>query len=253
MPRTSPALVLLLAAALSTAGMVSDRPVLAQAAIRNRTVTFPAGASGTRVEGRIQGDAFVDYQLRAAAGQTLSVSLSASNPQNYFNLNPPDSDRSMFVGSVSGNRFQGLLPTDGTYTVRVFLMRPAARRGESSRYGLDFRVTGKPLAPLAASSDALIPGTPFHASAQVPCSTSIGPAGRRCEAFVIRRGFDGTATVEVRWPDRARRRVLFVKGKPVASDSPEPLTLQRRGDVSVVAVGGDQERFEIPDALLTGG
>jgi hypothetical protein len=249
----------LVAAAFSTAAMASGGPVLAQtttrtqAASRTQPVTFPAGASGTRVEGRIQGDAFVDYRLRAAAGQTLSVNLTASNPQNYFNLNPPDSDRSMFVGSVSGNRFQGLLPADGTYTVRVYLMRPAARRGESSRYGLDFRITGKPLAPVAVSSDALIPGTPFHASAQVSCSTSIGPTSRRCEAFVTRRGFDGTATVEVRWPDGARRRVLFVKGKPVASDAPDPLTVQRRGDLSVVTVGSDLERYEIPDALVTGG
>jgi hypothetical protein len=205
------------------------------------------------VEGRIQGDAFVDYRLRAAAGQTLSVNLTASNPQNYFNLNPPDSDRSMFVGSVAGNRFQGLLPADGTYTVRVYLMRPAARRGESSDYGLDFRVSGKPLAPVAAAIDALIPGTPFHASAQVSCSTSIVPSDRHCQAFVTRRGFDGTATVEVRWPDGTRRRLLFVKGKPVASDAPDPLTLQRRGDLSVVTVGSDLERYEIPDALVTGG
>lgn len=253
MPRTSQLLLLWLAATLSSGAMASGSPILAQAATRTQTVTFPAGASGTRAEGRIQGDAFVDYQLRAAAGQTLSVSLTASNPQNSFNLNPPDSDRSMFVGSIAGNRFEGLLPTDGTYTVRVYLMRPAARRGESSRYGLDFRVTGKPLAPVAASSDALIPGTPFHASAQVPCSTSIGLASRRCEAFVTRRGFDGTATVEVRWPDGARRRVLFVKGKPIASDAPEPLTLQRRGDRSVVTVGSDLERYEIPDALVRGG
>ena len=46
---------------------------------------------------------------------------------------------------------------------------------------------------------------------------------RECEAFVIRRSVYGAATVEVRC-----------------------------GDVSVVRFGGD-ERFEIPDALVSGG
>jgi hypothetical protein len=48
------------------------------------------------------------------------------------------------------------------------------------------------------------------------------------------------------------RRVLFLKGTPAASDSTEALTSTRQGDLTTVRVGAD-ERFEIPDALLTGG
>ena len=73
-----------------------------------------------------------------------------------------------------------------------------------------------------------------------------------CPANVIRRSFDGTATVEIRRADGYLRRVLFVNGKPVSSDSPNEISLSRRGDNSVVLIGND-ERMEIPDAFLTGG
>jgi hypothetical protein len=37
----------------------------------------------------------------------------------------------------------------------------------------------------------------------------------------------------------------------VASDSPEALSFTRTGDLTIVTVGG--ERYEIPDALTSGG
>ena len=69
---------------------------------------------------------------------------------------------------------------------------------------------------------------------------------------MIRRGRDGTATVEVRGANGTMRRVLFVKGAPVASDSPEDMTSTRQGELTTVRVGAG-EQFEIPDALLSGG
>lgn len=158
----------------------------------------------------------------------------------------------MFVGSTSGNRFSDLLPSDGDYTVRVYLMRNAARRNESANYTLNVGISGRALAATPAAQDALLPGTPFHASAQIACAPPFVSGVTKCEAFVIRRGFDGTATVEVRWGDGLKRRILFVKGKAVAADATDPLVVERRGDVSVVRFG-DDERFEIPDALVTGG
>lgn len=131
---------------------------------RQESISLARESGATTIKGRLNGREYVDYQLQAYAGQTLLVSLAASNGQTYFNLNPPGSELSMFVGSTSGKRFKTLLPADGIYTVRVYLMRAAARRHESSRYTVKFNLTGKPLAPRPAHSDALIPGTPFHAS-----------------------------------------------------------------------------------------
>lgn len=46
--------------------------------------------------------------------------------------------------------------------------------------------------------------------------------------------------------------MLFVNGTPTASDAADPLTSTRSGDVTTVRIGSD-ERYEIPDALLSGG
>jgi hypothetical protein len=116
-------------------------------------------------------------------------------------------------------------------------------------------LTGNALAPVPASQDALLPGTPFHASAKIACVPYIGKFREKlveCEAFVTRRGFDGTATVEIPQENSVPRRILFVKGKPVASDSPFPVTYSRRDDRTIVTFDAD-ERYEIPDTLVFGG
>jgi len=131
-------------------------------------------------------------------------------------------------------------------------MRNAARRNESATYTLDMAVTGQALAPLPAAQDALVAGTRFHATADVPCQTLGGAAGASCKAGVVRRGRDGTGTVELRGANGLVRNVLFVKGQPVASDSAQPMNSSRQGDVVTVRFGSD-ERYDLPDALLTGG
>jgi hypothetical protein len=233
--------------------MQSHATVAADADIRKETVQFARGASSAVLEGRLKGGEMVDYAVRAGAGQTLTVKLTQTNPQNYFNVLPPGSGgEAMFVGSMGGD-YSGVLPTDGDYLIRVYLMRPAARRGESSDYSLSVGVTGKALAPVAASVDALIPGTPFHASAPIKCVPFLETIPRECPAFVMRRGLDGTGTVEI--PGAVKRSILFVKGKPVASNAQattDPMTFERQSDTTVVRLGRD-ERYEIPDALLTGG
>ena len=120
---------------------------VADAGIRQEKVKFAKGASSA-VVGDFKGDATVDYLVRAGAGQTLSVKLQETNAQNYFNVLPPASTGSaMFVGD-NGEDFTGVLPADGDYHVRVYLMRPAARRGESSNYTFTVSVTGSALVPL---------------------------------------------------------------------------------------------------------
>jgi hypothetical protein len=235
--------------AIAAAGIA---PATAADAIRKETVHFAKGASEAAIIGVIKGDQTVDYRLHAGAGQMLAVALKGSNAQNYFNVLPPGSaDVAMFVGQDGGG-YNGVLPTDGDYTVRVYLMRPAARRNESSNYTLTVGVTGKPLAPLPAAKDALIPGTRFHASAAVACTPPFESKSQQCEAFVIRRGFDGTATVEARGANGLKRQILFVKGEPAASDSPDSITFARDGDSTMVKLGAD-ERYTIPDAFVRGG
>ncbi len=238
---------------LLLAQLVASTTASADPERRSERVHFAKGATSTVIKGQIKGYRYVDYQVRAGAGQTLSVEMQTANGANYFNiLAPGSSDVAMFVGSMSGNRFSGVLPTDGDYAIRVYLMRNAARRNESARYTLTLDVSGQALAATSAAEDALIQGTPFHASAKVVCTVPFAPNVKECDAFVIRRGFDGTATVEVRWGEGMKRRILFVRHEVVAADSPEPPVFERRRDFTIVRFGGD-ERFEIPEALVTGG
>ena len=218
-----------------------------------QAVQFAKGASSAQLRGTIKGDGDVDYTFNARAGQTLAVKLQSSNASLYFNINPPGSANvSMFIGNVQGAEAKVMLPADGTYVVRVYLMRNAARRNESAAYTLNVAVTGQALAPLPAAQDALVAGTRFHATAAVPCQTPGADVGASCKAGVIRRGRDGTATVELRGANELVRNVLFVKGQPVASDSAQPMTSSRQGDLVTVRFGSD-ERYDVPDALLTGG
>ena len=220
---------------------------------RVETVQFAKDSNKAAISGALKGDQYVDYKVRSGAGQTLTVTLKGSNLQNYFNIHPPGSaDIAMFIGSTSGNQFKRIAPTDGEYVVRVYLMRAAARRNETSDYTLNVALDGKALPALSAAKDALIRGTPFHASGNMACTRADNLQLKRCDGYVIRRGYDGTATLEVRWADGLKRSVLFTKLQPVASDSVNPMTYTRSGDVIAVSIGKD-ERFEVPDVLLTGG
>ena len=222
-------------------------------ATQRHAVQFATGKSSAQVRGSIKGGGDAEYTIDARAGQTLAVTLKTSNTSSYFNIAPRSSkDEAMFIGSSSGAEAKLMLPADGTYVVQVYLMRNAARRNESAKYTLDLAVTGPPLPSLPASQDALVAGTRFHATADVPCQRLGGTAGASCKAGVIRRGHDGTATVELRGPNGQARNVLFVKGQPVASDSAQPMTSSRQGDVVTVRFGSD-ERYDVPDALVTGG
>ncbi|MEE4605415.1 MAG: hypothetical protein V2J65_29320 [Desulfobacteraceae bacterium] len=221
---------------------------------RQERVIFAKGASSATIKSQLKGDETVDYVLRAGAGQTLTVTLKTSHGANYYNVLPPNSsDVAMFIGQFGGD-FKGILPTDGEYTIRVYLMRSAARRNESSDYTLTVSVTGKPLVPVPSSQDAVIPGTPYHAGAPLTCIANpyAETKPQKCEAFGIRRGFDGTATVEIKQDGKVKRRILFLKGKPVASDSSESMTVNRQGDVTTVEFESG-EHYEIFDTLIFGG
>ena len=219
-----------------------------------------AGTGAVQRRGRIQGDAFVDHVVQGRAGQTLVVALQASHPQSYMNLTPPGSEWAMFVGSTSGDRVERVLPVDGLYVVRVYLMRAAARRNAESRYTLSLRLSGEALQPRDAAQDARIAGTPFHAQAQVPCwrgAAEVPPPGvLSCGASVIRYQRAASAMLELRWNDAGGprlRRLLLVDGRVVGSDAADAPRMQNGpGDTYRVDVGPD-EHYALPHALVSGG
>jgi len=138
-------LAVLVAFATSTAFARDD--------IRTEPVHFKAGANSATINGKIKGYETVDYVLEAGKGQHMTVSLSTDNGGNYFNiLAPGENEVAMFVGSTSGNKFAGVLPKNGAYKIRVYLMRNAARRDEVAKYQLKTTINGA--ASHAASGQA---------------------------------------------------------------------------------------------------
>ena len=177
----------------------------AETGIRTERVKFAKGATSAVIKGQVKGSGDVDYLVRAGAGQTITVSLKVSNRMNYFNVLPPGSkDVAMYAGQT-GEDFKGVLPADGDYTIRVYLVRAAARRNESSRYTLTVSVTGKALEPVAASKDAVIPGTPYHASAKIPACLSSRCFGRRSPRSA--RPLSSVVASTARPPSRSPRQI----------------------------------------------
>lgn len=240
---------------LATASLAQAMPSDADPDRRVETVKLKPGSSSATQIGRLAGREYVDYRLTAAAGQTIAFELQSEHRAAHVNLLPPGSkDVAMFIGEQGGNHHTGMLPTDGIYTLRVFLLRAAARRNEAANYTLKLSVTGVPLRPLAASRDALVPGTRYHATTDIPCQPAYLPAST-CRAGVIRRGHDGTATVELAWGKGAQagmRRILFVASVATAADTPQKMIATRNERGWIVEFGGN-ERFEIPEPLVMGG
>lgn len=231
--------------------------------IETRPVKFAKGTSSATIKGTLKGDRTIDYKLRARAGQTMTVALGTSNGANYFNVLPPGSnDVAIFVGSSGGNEWTGRLEADGEYTIRVYLMRSAARRNETASYTLTVGIAGAPtqaaLATDAAkSTDASMRAGmgKFDATGPIPCAQHAGQPMGQCQFGVARAG-GGTATVVVTLFDGRKRVIFFEQGKPVGADLSQAdgkatLRATKESDLHMIRIG--DERYEIPDAVVFGG
>jgi hypothetical protein len=242
--------------AMACALFAASAWVFAADTIEARPVHFAKGASSATLKGTLKGDKTIDYKLGAKAGQIMSVTLKTSNGANYFNVLPPGSnDVAVFVGSTGGNEWSGQLAADGEYTIRVYLMRSAARRNETARYTLTIGITGSaapvPSLGAAPAGDAKVKGTPYHATGQVPCSMGTALQGSaQCDYGVI-RGKPGNAEVHVTPPGGLKRVLTFAAGK-VSGDSGASVKATRSADWWVVDVN-DYEHYRIPDAVISGG
>jgi hypothetical protein len=223
---------------------------LAQAPIEQRRVKFAPGTTATTIKGTLKGDQTIDYLVGARAGQVMTVKLTPSNASNYFNVMPPGSQGAAdFIGSSEGNEFKGTLTADGDQVVRVYLMRNAARRNETSNYTLTIGV-----AAAVRTGDAKVKGTPYHATGSVRCSRGSAAALSSACDFGVVRGAPGSADVHVKVPGGGER-VLTFKGNVVsttaASGPSTAVKASHSGDEWTIDVG--DEHYLIPDAVINGG
>jgi hypothetical protein len=232
--------------------LVVGPPVFSKDEIRKERVQFKKGASTATIKGSIKGYETVDYLLGAKAGQTMQVALQTNNGANYFNVLPPGSDAAIAIGSNLGNKWTGTLPVDGEYTVRVYLMRSAARRNEAASYTLTVGITGSPKASdfgKAPASDAKVKGTPYHATGPLPCTMG-NDKPVQCEFGVI-RGKPGNAEVHIT-PPGGLKRVLIFMGDKVTTNPGEKIKAVKQGYDWVIEVN-DYEHYTIPEAVVQGG
>jgi len=234
--------------------LVASFSTFAADSIENRPLQFSKGASSAKVEGALKGNEVIDYKLRAKAGQTMSVTLQTSNLSNYFNVLPPGSnDEAVFIGSTSGNEWKGTLPTDGEYSIRVYLMRSAARRNEMASYELEVSIIGSATTAQgnAPASDARVGNTPYHATGLISCSMGSALEGSGQCNFGVIRGETGKAEVHVT-PPGGFTRVLIFTGATVRADNDAALKAIKTGDMWSVDVN-DYEHYQIPEAVISGG
>jgi hypothetical protein len=318
--------------------------------IRTERVAFPAGVSGTTIEGSITGRESVSYLLGASAGQTMSVRLTSANTSTYFNVYEPGrgpGDEALAVSEITGplvpemNQFEGVLPQSGDYIVSVYLYRNAARNGETSNYTLEISIDGGSAAAAqpsgdfadglsggpdlwevtglqgssslnlraapsttaavvtrlgsgarlrnlgckdvtgqrwcnvemevdpsvsgwvagtylreagaaeALGSDALVPGTNYHATASVRCTLRAFPGTTECPAGVTRGGLDN-GVVFITLPDGFERVIEFADGDVRPMSGVTSFEWSRSADETTIVVDG-AETYVIVDAFVFGG
>ena len=222
--------------------------------IREERVQFKPGETGATIKGRIKGRQIVDYRLSVKVGQSMAVILETSNRSNYFNITAPDADSAMFIGSTSGNRFVGGLSKDGEYTVRVYLMPTAGRRGETAEYTINFALSVDNQSSKSATPSETGPEK-FDAYGEIKCSADKPALDQWCEFRVLRDLSKHSAEIwitNITFKDEVHYRVLyFAEGKFSTNDKAQ-LAWQRQDDNWRVSIEG-REFYFIPDALIYGG
>jgi hypothetical protein len=124
-----------LSVGLLTAVLLLGTAFTAEAKSTTQQIVFGKDKTGITLNGKIKGRDVIDYQLRANANQTMRVDLMAGKAATYFNVLPPGSTgEAMFVGSIDGDHFKAKLPSNGVYTIRLYLMGAAKDENNTVNY-----------------------------------------------------------------------------------------------------------------------
>jgi len=133
----------LAAAALTvTAASIPFATIAEAQTAKPERVQFARGKSAKTIKGTLQGDQSRLFVVNLRAGQTMTVKLNASNGSTYFNVTGPGAQEAMFIGSTSGDTMTEVIPSSGDYTIDLYMMRNAARRGATTNFTITIGATG---------------------------------------------------------------------------------------------------------------
>jgi hypothetical protein len=230
--------------------------------VQSRPIKFAKNSSSATVKGALSGRQTIDHKLRAKAGQTMNVTLKSANAGLAFNVLPPGSQGEAVAGAIGLQTWSGALPADGEYSVRTYLPRSAARRGEKASYTLTVGMTGGAAAAAAggaatgaAAATQRAGEGKFNATGKIPCAQAQGQPMGQCD-YGVTRGGSGTATVVVTRSDGRKRFIFFEGGKAVGADLSQAdgsTTFRATKQADLYMIQAGNERYEIPDAVINGG
>ena len=214
-------LVCLLASALLTGTALT-----AEAA---KQIAFGKGKSSASVSGKVQGSNYVDYVIRASAGQTMTVDFKASKGAAYFSLMPPGGtgETPALFDSNEGNHFKGTLPSDGDYTIRVYLMGGAKDSDKPVTYTLKVGI------PASGKSSAATTGS---------SSSNVKTAEKNCLAAVAKKVGVSSSKLSVSFSSEAQSGIGIDIKVPDATDPWYCLT-DRKGKVEEVRFKGSEGKL----------
>lgn len=132
------AVVLRLAAAIAAVSL----PLAATSQDAERRVMVATQVDGKPqvFEDSISEYEVVSYVVPLKEGQTLQAVLASSNAANCFDIHAPGAAKPFFVGAESGNSHRLTAASSGNYVIRVFLLRFAARDGQTARFALELTI-----------------------------------------------------------------------------------------------------------------
>lgn len=94
-------------------------------------VKFAAGTSSRTYSNTVTGYGSADFYVKASGGQLMSAKLTSTNKSLYFLvLKDLTTMEAVADDARDATEWSGQLPQDGTYIVRVFLVRAEARRNK---------------------------------------------------------------------------------------------------------------------------
>lgn len=116
--------------------MLVSRRGLAQQAERHVEVKLAEGVT-RRFDDAISDFEAVSYVVSLETGQSLQIALETNHAANCFDIHAPGLEKPIYVGADAGVSHRLVAPAAGDYAIRVFLLRFAARDGQSAQYSLE--------------------------------------------------------------------------------------------------------------------
>lgn len=120
-----------LALLISTLAIMFASMISVPAQTKKVNVNFKPGTSGGTYKNTVTGYGTVDFYVKAKGGQTMTVKLTSPNTFLYFIVLSGTGDGEAIADDARElTTWSGQLPVDGTYVIRVYLVRAEARRNK---------------------------------------------------------------------------------------------------------------------------